>query len=215
MNHKLMLNTGIYIHGTTDVDALYNFALDALLTAENQGRTTRNLDILNRRAEIPYRPGVWVKGVNAEQPDSNPLPASLGLWYRKDGSPVMTKVQAEQEWARCKNGCERDVHAPSHHLLLGFSVSMFWDDEQRNWNPGDMAAALLVTIGTWLDINGVKWTWRNELISEYATGYDGVDDFHSKVVDRREELAGDFFSGLGGAGMMILNMLNLFRDDDD
>lgn len=208
------LNTGFYIHGPVDGQALYDFALSTLLTAENHGRKTSSVTTTHKKAEgAAGSPGVWVRTAPEEQPDAAPLPATLSLWYRKDGSPVLTQVQADREWKNCKRECAREDHCPPYHMLMGLSTSLFWDDDARDWNPGDLASAALWQIGGWLDTHKVKWSWRNELINGYTTGYDQLEGLHTKMVELREKIAGQFFGQMGG--FMVIPLPNLFADDDD
>lgn len=214
MTQNMHLNTGVYIHGQVDVDALFTFTLDTLLAAEGQNRSADRVYSNHEKSSI-HAPGTWVRGVPSIQPDANELPAFFGIWYRRDGSPVQTQTQADQAWRKCKNDCERDQHAPAYQVMLGFSVSLFWDDDERGWNPGNLTSFLLWNIGGWLDTNKVKWSWSNELQDHITVGYEPLEQMPQEVTEYREHIAGDFLGGLmggvGGPNFLVIRMDELFR----
>lgn len=167
-----ILDTGIFIKGAVDANELYQHALDAVMRFDPHGRTAA--DIHELRFPTPNFPGATMIGAHGTH-------TGIAVIYREDGGPVRTDEDFLLSHATCpSDACSPDDHVPGFQVAVTFRNSRDFADVARNWNAGDLHAALVSAVGLMLDGLGIEWDWAND-VSGINHGYEGLDQLPKKL----------------------------------
>lgn len=166
----MTLNTEIYLHGQVDIPEFFEFCQRALLAFDGQ---SRRLDQIIWHDKDSY----WNDGsrCRANKIGQN-LPAILEVTYRSDG-PLLTVEGAAEHNDYCNEDgdCDRSSHKPPHWARISLDTAYGYRDPHRNWNCGDLHAALIRIFGGYLDTRDVPFSWENEYTGEVHDGYNNLD----------------------------------------
>lgn len=97
------------------------------------------------------------------------LPALLYLWYGPDGPLQETKYDDE-------GVVEIGVgpHDPAGFIEVSFDTGYSYRGGSNGEGCGDLHAALVDRLGSWLDERHLPWIWQNEFTCEWHSGRDGL-----------------------------------------
>lgn len=202
------LNTAILIQDKQDPWEVYNTALQQILfyAGRNCGR-----------GDIEHRIHEDEEGCETIyiSPHEN-LPVLMGISYRP-GRPLFTEEEARR---KMESGCG-NPDCPAHraqpaHVIVALATSIFWADEERSWNAGNLHSGMVWAIGGFLDAKKVPWKWQENISHTTHEGYEALDDFPPAVDQVKAGLSGSGgFSRVAQAiSREIMKRMGLVSDDE-
>lgn len=175
------LNTAIFVQGPQDALEIYHTALQQILFYDGRNASPSDIsfqvDTDTDGREILYAP-----------PHEH-LPAMLGVYHRPGGM-MFTEQEAKEKF---DSGCP-DRNCVSHrpepaHLIVAFGTNIFWADEGRKWNAGNLHGGLLWSIGGFLDSKQLPWKWQENISHSTHEGYEELDNLVAAVENVRTGMA--------------------------
>lgn len=167
------LSTAIFVQGPQDASEIYNTALRQILFYD--GRDAAPSDIsLHVATDTDGREALYASPHES-------LPVTLGVYHRPGGM-MFTEQEAKEKF---DSGCA-DPNCISHrpepaHLIVAFATNIFWADEDRQWNAGNLHSGMVWSIGGFLDSKGVQWKWQENISHSTHEGYEALDDLVGAV----------------------------------
>ena len=111
-----------------------------------------------------WRGGVRMYGNHIDQG----LPALLDVHFRP-GAALTPEDPGHGD--DCDEDCSGDYHDRVCWLDVDFDTAYGYR-AANGWRCGDLHAAMVGELGSWLDEQGIRWEWRNESTGEVWGGDD-------------------------------------------
>jgi hypothetical protein len=166
------LQSAMFVHAAVDADELYDTTLEAMLAFDSN--MSGFTDVSKVEQPVTITPGLWMKSPVG-------LSTKAMVLYKPDGAPALDEADALLQRAACRNPeCKPENHFPAHRLMVAFETHVDYNDVRRNWNCGQLHAALLFKLGAWLDDRGIPWSWTSEADDTVHNGYDGLNELGEK-----------------------------------